>query len=284
MRKNLIQTFLVLLQIWTIQAVRGRKLKGRDRDLQAVDTCNIAGLPVQDASPAPIVPCDSHSRCDFSTSKIREGFQPCCLNACVCGNTQAEFAIGVNRCARFSCSTDSECLPGRCISGACDFNNIQPLCRSDGDCGTSQQCLNGRCVCVVNGIIRPSKKGDGCNGKSVKDSGFEPPSAPSPTVPLEPTPTQPQAQPTMAPVIPDGTDAPTSEPTPEPKCTRKGGECIATFVSTLKPCCYPLECIESRCAIPEDRDRGKNRLKEFFLSAAARASRGNRRTRRLKGE
>lgn len=114
----------------------------------------------------PKVPCLRHSDCASYTARMLQApFQPCCLaRDCICGSTQSEFIPGVNRCAKFACTSDADCGPGRCVSGRCNFGNIQPACSNDAACGGGNNlCLNGVCHIrdPVTGFITLARGGMG---------------------------------------------------------------------------------------------------------------------------
>lgn len=148
-----------------IRRVRSSKLESPEgdgplqlerRELQgattAADTCVITPSKYSEtplfAKNSPIVPCASHNDCaGFVAKGIFPPFRPCCLaNECVCGSTQMEFIPGINRCARFACTSDAQCGPGRCINQRCNFANVEPACRNDAACGGGNNvCFNGVC-------------------------------------------------------------------------------------------------------------------------------------------
>lgn len=125
-----------------------------DRDLQAAaEVCGWSPFwrfendPLY-ATKNPQKPCLSHGDCaGFTAKAIQAPFQPCCLvNDCICGSTRSEFINGSNRCARFACTTDADCGPGRCVSGRCNFANVEAACRTDADCGGGDNvCHTGVC-------------------------------------------------------------------------------------------------------------------------------------------
>lgn len=132
-----------------------RELLDHSRELQAgaPETCGWSPLWRFENDPLyarknPQVPCLRHSDCaSFTAKAVRAPFQPCCLvNDCICGSTQSEFIPGVNRCAKFACTADADCGPGRCVSGRCNFSNVQPACTNDASCGGGDMvCFNGIC-------------------------------------------------------------------------------------------------------------------------------------------
>lgn len=115
----------------------------------------------------PKVPCLRHSDCASYTARMLQApFEPCCLaRDCIwCGSTQSEFIPGVNRCARFACTSDADCGPGRCMTGVCSFSNVQPACTTDASCGGGNNvCHNG--VCHIrnpeNGFLTLARGGMG---------------------------------------------------------------------------------------------------------------------------
>lgn len=134
-----------------------RTTKSSKRDLQStlgVETCawtpiwRFANDPLYDRNP--IIPCTSHLQCaGFSGKGVSDRWPPCCLNHdCVCGSTRILFqSTGSHSCARFACSADSECAPGFCRNSLCNFDNIDPECRTGIDCGggVNDVCYEGLC-------------------------------------------------------------------------------------------------------------------------------------------
>lgn len=115
-------------------------LQSDRRELQGTTGANVCtirsgvtpGVPIN-VSNSPSVPCSTHAYCaNFVAKGLRAPFQPCCIaNDCMCGSTQMEFILGVTRCARFACTSDAQCGPGRCEHQQCSFANVEPECRTD---------------------------------------------------------------------------------------------------------------------------------------------------------
>jgi hypothetical protein len=142
-------TLLLLIPlVLTSASLRGGESADKDRELVSTgkEVCarSILWQNAGDGYRHPTVPCLTHKACNSFTD-VGPGWQACCLvKDCVCGTTQSMFVPGVLHCARFTCTANSDCSPGLCISGQCSFANIKPHCTSNS-CGTNQVCQNGMC-------------------------------------------------------------------------------------------------------------------------------------------
>lgn len=133
-------------------------MAGTERDLQAADMCP---APPSRGPTDPlnvntfIVPCGRHADC-LPAAGIRPAFELCCYaNLCVCGAPPTERTPPNIRCARFTCTSNAQCGPGRCLNGQCRFeeDDLRPGCTTDASCGGGNNiCVNGVCRLRNNNV------------------------------------------------------------------------------------------------------------------------------------